>query len=43
MRTFHIGGAAQINEQSFIESNFDGKVTMARTQMPPRPATCASR
>ena len=24
MRTFHIGGAAQINEQSFIESNFDG-------------------
>ena len=27
MRTFHIGGAAQINEQSFIESNFDGKIT----------------
>src|SRR4029453_16001361 len=26
MRTFHIGGAAQINEQSFIESNFEGKV-----------------
>ena len=26
MRTFHIGGAAQINEQSFIESNFDGAV-----------------
>src|SRR5690606_19485836 len=26
MRTFHIGGAAQINEQSFIESNFDGVV-----------------
>src|SRR6201746_2285706 len=26
MRTFHIGGAAQINEQSFIESNFDGLV-----------------
>ncbi len=26
MRTFHIGGAAQINEQSFIESNFDGKL-----------------
>ena len=26
MRTFHIGGAAQINEQSFIESNFDGIV-----------------
>jgi len=25
MRTFHIGGAAQISEQSFIESNFDGK------------------
>ena len=26
MRTFHIGGAAQITEQSFIESNFDGKI-----------------
>ncbi len=26
MRTFHIGGAAQISEQSFIELNFDGKV-----------------
>jgi DNA-directed RNA polymerase subunit beta' len=26
MRTFHIGGAAQINEQSSIESNFDGKI-----------------
>jgi len=26
MRTFHIGGAAQISEQSFIESTFDGKV-----------------
>jgi len=26
MRTFHIGGAAQINEQSFIDSNFDGKI-----------------
>ncbi len=28
MRTFHIGGAAQVNEQSFIESAFDGKVVM---------------
>ena len=26
MRTFHIGGAAQINEQSFIEFNFEGTV-----------------
>jgi DNA-directed RNA polymerase subunit beta' len=26
MRTFHIGGAAQINEQSFVESNFDGTI-----------------
>jgi DNA-directed RNA polymerase subunit beta' len=26
MRTFHIGGAAQINEQSFVESNFDGLI-----------------
>ena len=24
MRTFHIGGAAQLADQSFIESNFDG-------------------
>ena len=28
MRTFHIGGAAQITDQSFIESNFDGKVVI---------------
>ncbi len=28
MRTFHIGGAAQLNEQSVIESNFDGKITI---------------
>ena len=26
MRTFHIGGAAQVADQSFIESNFDGEV-----------------
>jgi DNA-directed RNA polymerase subunit beta' len=26
MRTFHIGGAAQIAEQSFLESNFDGTI-----------------
>ena len=26
MRTFHIGGAAQINEQSFIESTFEGTI-----------------
>ena len=28
MRTFHIGGAAQLNEQSFVESNFEGKVVI---------------
>jgi DNA-directed RNA polymerase subunit beta' len=28
MRTFHIGGAAQISEQSFVESNFEGLVKM---------------
>ncbi len=28
MRTFHIGGAAQIANSSFIESNFDGLVKM---------------
>ena len=26
MRTFHIGGAAQISEQSFIELNFEGTI-----------------
>src|SRR5229473_514692 len=26
MRTFHIGGAAKISEQSFIESNFEGTI-----------------
>jgi len=26
MRTFHIGGAAQIADQSFVESNFEGTV-----------------
>ncbi|ACK52751.1 DNA-directed RNA polymerase, beta' subunit [Methylocella silvestris BL2] len=26
MRTFHIGGAAQIADQSFVESNFDGVI-----------------
>jgi DNA-directed RNA polymerase subunit beta' len=32
MRTFHIGGAAQLNEQSsFLESNFDGTI---RSQPP---------
>ncbi len=28
MRTFHIGGVAQTVDQSFIESNFNGKVTI---------------
>src|SRR5215208_7051979 len=28
MRTFHIGGAAQIADQSFIESNFEGTVRL---------------
>src|SRR5918998_6170152 len=28
MRTFHIGGAAQISDSSFVESNFDGTVKM---------------
>jgi len=33
MRTFHIGGAAQISEQSFIESNFDGKIKFKSKQV----------
>lgn len=28
MRTFHVGGAANIADQSFIESNFEGKVVI---------------
>src|SRR4029077_918078 len=28
MRTFHIGGAAQISEQSVVESNFDGTIAI---------------
>ncbi len=28
MRTFHIGGTAQVVDQSFLESNFDGKVAI---------------
>ena len=34
MRTFHIGGAAQISEQSFIESNFEGTVKMKNLNWP---------
>ncbi len=33
MRTFHIGGAAQINEQSFIESNFEGTIKFINTNV----------
>src|SRR6185503_6187546 len=32
MHTFHIGGAAQISDSSFIESNFDGKVKFKSTK-----------
>ena len=39
MRTFHIGGAAQIAEQSFIESNFDGKVKISSRKTSPRTRT----
>src|SRR6202035_5841191 len=28
MRTFHIGGAAQISGQSFVELNFKGTITI---------------
>ena len=33
MRTFHIGGAAQLADQSFIESNFDGTVTIRNSNL----------
>jgi DNA-directed RNA polymerase subunit beta' len=33
MRTFHIGGAAQVNEQSFIETTFEGKIVIRNRQV----------
>ncbi len=33
MRTFHIGGAAQIADHSFIESNFDGEVRIRNSHI----------
>ncbi len=33
MRTFHIGGAAQIADQSFVESNFEGVVRIRNRQV----------
>ena len=33
MRTFHIGGAAQISEQSFVELNFDGTIKIKNKNM----------
>ena len=39
MRTFHIGGAAQIADQSFIESNFEGKVQDPQPPSRPQLAT----
>ena len=33
MRTFHIGGAAQIADSSFIESNFDGTVKIRNSHI----------
>ena len=33
MRTFHIGGAAQIADQSFIESNFEGTVRIRNSHI----------
>ena len=33
MRTFHIGGAAQIADQSFIESNFEGTVKIRNSNI----------
>ncbi len=33
MRTFHVGGAAQISVQSFIESNFDGQIKIRNRNM----------
>ena len=41
MRTFHIGGTAQVADNSFVESNFAGKVYSAPA-LPPATARDAS-
>jgi DNA-directed RNA polymerase subunit beta' len=41
MRTFHIGGAAQLNEQSNLEANFDGTVEFRDMPHRRRPARTA--
>ena len=41
MRTFHIGGAAQISEQSFIESNFDGTIKIKNRNIVQQLATAS--
>ena len=33
MRTFHVGGAAQISEQSFVESHFEGVIKIKNKNM----------
>ena len=33
MRTFHIGGTAQVVDQSFVESNFDGKIEVRNREV----------
>jgi DNA-directed RNA polymerase subunit beta' len=33
MRTFHIGGAAQLAEQSYLESNFDGTIKIKNQEV----------
>ena len=33
MRTFHVGGAANIADTSFVESNFDGKVVVRNSNI----------
>jgi len=33
MRTFHIGGAAQVSQQSFIEANFDGIIKIKNSNI----------
>jgi DNA-directed RNA polymerase subunit beta' len=33
MRTFHIGGTAQVVDQSFLESNFEGRIELRNRQV----------
>ena len=43
MRTFHIGGTAQVVDQSFLESNFEGMVQIRNRNVVRTPTAGSSR